>query len=251
MGVTTEVTIAFPRMDTTMYLRRTIEAVLIIANGCQAHEVATSIQNNPHRHHRLATECHQASGMTTRPGMWVKTRKTKDQRRIRRMAINPCNHRLEIRAHPEHQEGVVDSALLSKPKQHLRLLPSLFPILLKGCSLVNLHLGPPNRPEAGFQPGHLHGSSLIRGLIEEIEIGIGTGVGTVREAEIAKGVVTGTEVVTGETSGRGVAASVNPGVAVIGKTVALRNVVTESEVTNGTSDQSDHGSVHQRQRISH
>lgn len=119
---------------------------------------------------------------------------------------------------------------------------------------MNRRLGRRNPLEVGFLPGHRHGSSQIRGLIDGIEIGIETEVGNATGAEIAKEVAIGTVVVTGGTSGKGVAGSVNPGVDVITgeKTAGLKTVVTGNGVTGGQiSDQSDHEGARRCRRTRH
>lgn len=217
-----------------------VAAVLKIVSGHQALKaVETRVQNSlPRHHHRAVGYLRALIMMTTHLEPRVKNdqQKTKVRRQTRKMGIRTCILPLETLARLARQEGAVDSALPSKPKQHPLPPPNLFLISRRECRLTNRRLGLQSLHEVGLLPAHPHDSNQICALIAGIEIGIEIEVVNVTEAVI------GTEVETGGTSAKDVVASVNPGADVIigEKTVGLKTVAIGSVVTSGQiSDQRD------------
>lgn len=232
--------------DMTMDHRRVVAVVLKIVSGHQALEaVETRVQNSLPRHHHQAVGHLRALIMRTthlEPRVKNDQPKTKVRRRTRKMGIKTCILPLETLAHLARQEGAVDSALPSKPKQHPLPPPNLFLISRRECRLTNHRLGHQSPRGVGLLPVHPHDSNQICALIAGIEIGTETEVANVIEAEIASEGVIGTEVETGGTSAKDVVASASPGAGVIigEKTVGLKTAAIGSVVTSGQiSDQRD------------
>lgn len=147
-----------------------------------------------------------------------------------------CRRRKQARQ--EHQEKAAKLASLSKPRQILLLLRSLFLILHKGCRLVNHRHGQRTPLEVGRLPVQLRVSSLSHRLIAGIAI----------EKEREAGIATGA--VTEETSVKDVAAFVNQEVVetVIEMTGGLRIVVEEGEETDARISGPNDKNAHQASR---
>jgi hypothetical protein len=103
---------------------------------------------------------------------WIKV-----QNHVPRMEIfRRC---LDLHNHPTPTPRLIKAASLaspSKPKPHLLLPPSQFPIWHRGCRLENLHLVLPSLLAAECPLAHRRGSSLSHALtaVIETETGIGT-----------------------------------------------------------------------------
>lgn len=232
-------------MDTTICPRRVITAVLTIASGRLTRGIATSTgkPRSPPLHDQ-ADDCHRALEKTTiltGPRI-VSGSGFQGRSRTQKTVIRICRRQRATRAHLEPQEEAGDSALLSRPRLLLLLLPSRFLISPNGCRPGNHRLGLLNPLEAGCPAvrRRLHRGSSPSVLIaietgRETGAGSGTGAATVRGAVIVieAGIERGAEIAG--ISGKDAAASVSPGAGVITgeKTVDLRVAVKGEEVTDG------------------